>query len=305
MLVITISMKNRLLLLVLLTVSSQIKSHPFENLIEKFILFYTCQFTATLSHELGHALISRCRNFNPKIIIGAVAKNDDKLDHAQDPFIQIDSSYDPTCGSTRSIGKKDCKEDRETKLNRNIIQSIMGPTFGILARFVQLLIINRVKYKLGSKLSNSLRDFISAHLVAEFIYGFTPFNQYANGDGIKLFNMLHIKYKLKTTFFSQAKLYQQSFSNVRNNVLQLVIAYYLIYFLLKLIKKNEILEAFDEKFNNKFIHSFCGYVKSTKSYFLLDDTKSFIEEVYKKHRNEDKRIDNVWVSQLVSECFLF
>lgn len=293
-------MKKHLVFLVILTFANQIKSHAFENIIEKFALFYASQFTATLSHELGHALISNYRNFNPKIIIGKAEGKHDK----KDPFIKIDPSYDPNCGVTISDNKNN-KEDRETKQNRSILQGVMGPTFGIISRIAQLLLIDCFQNKLGNNLSNSLRDFISAKIIAQLIYGFTPFDQLSGGDGAKLFNMLHIKYKFKTKFFENAKSYQQPFSTLKNYGAQLIIGYYLIYFLSKLINKNDMLDKIDENFNSNLIQSICGYLKDNEAKTQLTIFKHGVEETYKKQRNEEKKVDNIWIHQLISECFIF
>lgn len=287
--------KIKFLLLPILLFNTPIKSNYFELFASKFVLFYASQFITTTSHELGHALVGSYRGKDPKIVIGTT----NVTYKASEPFIKIDDYCNPNKGAT-------CYKyvpDEPNKLNRTIIQSAMGPIIGISCQILQLYFLECFKNRVNSDLYNSLNDFICAKIVLHFIYGLTPFDN--KGDGAKLFNNLHVKYQMKTDFFKQAKGYQKPFNIIKGYGLQLMIGYYIAYFLLKLINKNELLDKLEGRFNNQYIHTFCGYLKDRN---IVDFNNSLIPDAMKilKQQNEDtNKLDLAWVNQLFLECCIF
>lgn len=161
--------QNKLLLFIIITFSSQeINSNPIKNFLAKFVLFYASQFTTTTSHELGHALVSHLRGFNPKVKIGVTAGKYRR----SDPFILIDPSLDPNVGVTLSARKK--TENASTALNRDILGCAMGPIFGIVSKIIQIKLLDVFADKINYDVALSLNNFIIANIIGEFIYGFTP-----------------------------------------------------------------------------------------------------------------------------------
>lgn len=242
-------LKKKILLSILVLLNINLYSNPINDFATKYILFYLSDFTATLSHELGHAFVNKLLGRSSKITMGSNKPGESDL------FIQI-SSLNPKIGVTASYGRK----------KRNVAQEIgsfaMGPIFGISSKFLQLKLLNHYKDDLSENVVKSLENFIKAQIIAESIYGFTPFN---TGDGAGVFNLLNIKYGMKTDLFQKIIDFNDNFDASVTSYATIYLLYNCIYITLKLINKQGFLDEITKKRNNVIANNINRFIKSALS----------------------------------------
>lgn len=294
--------KFKTLLLFCLIFSTTTKC-SVKNFAAKCVLFYTSQLFSTTCHEMGHALVAHYRKLDPKIIIGQNGGEH----NPNNAFISISSNFKPNGGVTVCNAQeiKKNKEKRSTRLNLNILNVLMGPTFGILSGMFQLFLIDCFNDKIDFRLQNSFKNFMFAKIVEQFIYGYTPFDQEDGGDGAKLFTRLHLKYKMNTNFFNNVKGYQDKFSFMKENGKNLVISHYLVYFFLKLINHENIFDVVAEKFDNKIINPIWCYLKYRTVNEEVYAALAMKDEEDKKKGKTVNKNDKRWMWPFVFECVIF
>ena len=244
-------------------------------------LIYVSEFSGTLGHEFGHFLIAKARGMNPRLIMGVSSGKYD-----EDKLLNFDSA-NPSTGVTKS--KRFVYHTKEH--NKNILQIIAGPTFGILVRVIQLYILSKYENKLSSNIINGLSDFITAKIVGQIVYGFTPF--FGQGDGANLFNTLHVKYRMQTDFFDNAKNLSRPFSIAKNKLVEFLFYYYIVHYGLKFIHKKKIFDKLEKATKNKWIHTLICYLK----YQLVLDLTQDIQDLENNKSN--------WISKIALESLIF